>query len=174
MQATLSAVEKEIAKYLATQRKKANRQVNPRDHVQEFGLEANYIEQEGVMSEIAFCKMFNIYPEQALEIGFRSATAGQDNGDAIINGICIDVKTTKHQKGQLVCFRKNPAVDLVVLLTGERGCYRLAGGMFSEDIYVNRRWGIPDKMRQYCYSAVQEELLTPAQVQSYILRHNQS
>lgn len=172
MKASLTAVEKEVAKYLASQRKKANRKANPHDAVKEFGLEPNYIEQEGVMSELAFCKMFNVYPEQVLQIGYRSAVAGDDDGDAVINNICIDVKTTKHKDGQLVCFRKNPAIDLIVMLVGEYGNYELVGGIFPEDMYVNWRWGVPKKMRQPCYSAVQEELLTPGQVQSYIFRQS--
>lgn len=164
MKTELTPIEKEVCRYLATQRKQANRQVNPRDYVKEFGLEPSYIEREGVMSEMAFCKMVNVYPEQVLHIGHRSATKGEDDGDVVVNGICIDVKTTKHQTGRLVSFRKNPSVDLIVLMTGENGCYRLAGGIASQDMYQQTRWGIPPKMKQECYSAVQEELMTVKQV----------
>jgi hypothetical protein len=164
----LSEVEKELCNYLAVLRKKGNRAVNPVDAVAEFGLEADYVEREGVMSELAFCQLANVYPDQVFSIGHRSATKGEDDGDLTVNGICIDVKTTKHQTGRLVSFRKNPSVDLIVLMTGEEGCYRFVGGMQSEDMYQSYRWGIPNGMKQKCFSAVQQELMTAKQVMDYI------
>lgn len=160
----LTPTEIQLCTDLANLRKETNRKVQPNDRVERFGLDADYVEREGVLSELAFCKLVNSYPNEVFSIGHRSASKGEDDGDATVNGLCIDVKATKHQKGQLVSFRKNPAIDLIVLMIGENGYYRLAGGIWSQDMYQSSRWGVPEKMRQPCYSARQEELLLPKQL----------
>lgn len=173
MQVTLSETEKQICNYLAVLRKSNNRKAQPFDKIVADGLDPEYVEREGVMSELAFCKIMDRFPDQVLIIGHRSASKGEDNGDLTANGICVDVKTTKHQKGQLLAVKKNPAIDLIVLMTGENGCYRLAGGMWAEDLYQERRYGIPEKMYRPCYSALQEELITPKNVLK-VLNHTSS
>ena len=99
----------------------------------------------------------------------RSAKNNEDDGDVTINGICIDVKTTKHQTGRLCAMSSNPSIDLLVMMVGENGYYRLAGGMPAEDMYRSNRWGIPSGMKSPCYSAVQEELMTPKQVFDFLV-----
>jgi hypothetical protein len=160
----LNELEIAVCTHIAKLRKQSNRKANPNDPVANAGLEPHYIEREGVLSELAFSKLVNVYPEELFIVSNRSVTRGEDNGDLTVNGVCIDVKTTKHQSGRLVSFRKNPNVDLIVLMTGENGYYRFAGGLPSDDMYQQYRWGIPSKMKQYCFSAEQEELMTVKQV----------
>lgn len=170
MQITLSQNEKRLCEFIARERKQANRKVDPRDIIAEHGLDPWYVECEGVMSELAFCRAMDKYPDEIFEVGCRSAAKGEDRGDATINGICIDVKSTKYQSGQLLCVKRNPSIDLIVLMTGEKGCYRLAGGMWAEDMYEDWRYGTTDKIPYPCFKATQAELLPPKKVME-ILNH---
>lgn len=164
----LTPYEIQLCTLIAGWRKSVNRKAQPHEQMTGWGLDPNYIEREGVLSELAFCKLANIYPDQVFEIGHRSAKNQEDKGDATVNGFCIDVKTTKHQKGRMCAVSINPSIDFVVMMVGEKGYYRFAGGLPAEDIYKKNRWGVPEKMSRPCFSATQEELMTPKQVFNYL------
>lgn len=164
----LSPTEIQLCTELAKLRKTANRKAQAHDQIQAAGLDPTYIEREGVLSELAFCKLVNAYPDQVFSIGHRSAKNNEDDGDVTVNGICIDVKSTKHQSGRLCAVSANPSIDLIVMMVGEKGYYRFAGGLPAEDMYLKSRWGTPSGMHSPCYSAVQQELMTPKQVFDYL------
>ena len=160
----LTPEEIQICTLLAGWRKAANRKAQPYDRIKADGLDPSYVEREGVLSELAFCKLVNAYPDQVFTIGHRSAKNLEDDGDVTVNGVCIDVKTTKHQQGRLCAVSTNPSIDLVVMMVGEKGYYRFAGGLPAEDLYQKNRWGLPKNMSRPCFSAVQQELMTPKQI----------
>jgi len=167
MKIELTKSEREFCKYIAGLRNSANRKVTDANPAGKT-INVSFAEQEGVMSELAFCKMMNIFPQEALDVSTRSVSKGEDNGDATINGYNIDVKATKVQSGQLLSRNKNPNVDLIVLMLGVNGCYRLGGGMWSDDLYQPWRFGLNTEMPIPCYSALQDELLSPRQLLSVL------
>ena len=113
---------------------------------------------EGVMSELALCKYLGVYPDQVFEIGIRSVTNGTDRGDIVFDGVCIDVKSTKHANGRLFSMKENEAVDVFVLLTGRRGEYKVAGCMSAHDLYRKERGGHHGVFKKPCFAAEQHEL----------------
>ena len=114
---------------------------------------------EGVMSELALCKYFGVYPELVFEIGVRSVNNGTDRGDIVFDSLCIDVKSTKHNNGRLFSMKEHEAVDLYVLLIGKRGDYRVAGCMYASELYKKERWGYLGVFKKPCYAAEQHELI---------------
>jgi len=114
------------------------------------------------MSELAFCKLINTYPYDIFNVQPRSVANNEDNGDLIFNGYCIDVKVTKYQTGKLISVSKNNAVSLIVMMIGEHGTYRLAGGMLSDDMYSDERYGLPAGFSKPCYWAEQIDLIEPS------------
>lgn len=170
MKIELTKYERDFCKMIASLRTSTNRAITPENFAANTGVDPNFIEIEGVMSELAFFKLLDIFPGRIMDTEPRSASKGQDPGDMTVNGYNIDVKATKHQDGQLLSRIKNPNVDLVVLMLGQKGCYRFGGGMWSEDLYQPWRYGMEEKFPQPCFSAPQWELLTPRRVLS-ILNH---
>ena len=114
---------------------------------------------EGVMSELALCKYFGVYPELVFEIGVRSVNNGTDRGDIDFDSLSIDVKSTKHNNGRLFSMKEHEAVDLYVLLIGKRGDYRVAGCMYASELYKKERWGYHGVFKKPCYAAEQHDLI---------------
>lgn len=166
MKINLTSSERDFCLHVAALRDKSNRLVTAQNPVVNSGVQPDYAEREGVMSELAFCKMLNIFPTEFFDVSPRSATSGEDLGDAVVNGWTIDVKTTKYKTGKLLSKRKNPAIDLVVLMIGENGSYELVGGLLASDMYQDWRYN-RFKMPTPCFAALQEELMTASQVISH-------
>ena len=114
---------------------------------------------EGTLSELAMCKILNVYPEEVFNFNIRSVENKTDNGDLKYKGKCLDVKATKYKSGRLIATQKNDAVDYLCLMTGSKGEYNFAGAMNAKDFYTEARWGKHDKLRVSCYCASQEELI---------------
>ena len=97
---------------------------------------------EGVYSEMAFCKLLNIYP-RIFDLGPRSSSKNTDDGDAILpDGRIVDVKTTVREKGRLlVCHWKIKCshVDVFALLTGKCPSYIFRGFITSEELFNEDR-----------------------------------
>lgn len=109
----LSEPEKKMAKYLASQRYNKNRSTNTFNN--KIGPQSNeQTDLEGIAAEIAFCKMFNVYPDFQLDT--------RPYYDAILpNGITVDVKATSHPHGRLLAVlnkASNPP-QLYALMIGE-------------------------------------------------------
>lgn len=168
MQIHLNEAEKRLCLFVARSRNAAAREVAPEDALRASKEDPIFVDYEGAMGELAFSKQLGIYPKEIFEIYHRSSLDGEDPGDLTFNGLVIDVKTTVHKSGRLVSMRKNPAINMFVLLTGEGGDYELAGGMWSADLYLPSRYGMPPNFRKQCYSATQNELLTPKQLMESI------
>ena len=87
---------------------------------------------DGILGELAFCKVFNVFPD----IGLKPRSGSPD---AILKDKRVDVKTTRYKTGHLAATLKgNPDVDIYVLAIIDdvkvefRG-YALASELLSED-----------------------------------------
>ena len=164
MNVSLNESEKRLCLFVARSRNAAAREVAPEDALRVSPKDPIFVDYEGAMGELAFSKMLGIYPIQIFEIYHRSSLKGEDPGDLTFNGWVVDVKTTIHKGGRLISLRKNPAIDMFVLMTGQDGEYELAGGMWAEELYLPSRYGMPSGLSNKCYHATQDEMLDSRQV----------
>lgn len=66
-------------------------------------------DMDGLLGELAFCQAHNIWPD----LGMKSRSGSYD---CMVRGTRIDIKTTRHTNGRLLCTLKdNPDVDVYVL-----------------------------------------------------------
>jgi hypothetical protein len=80
----------------------------------------------GYCGELAFCKLFNCYPDFTTEI--QSNALGTDKADVILNGKNIDIKTTKYKTGNLVVKRtKKINGDYFALMVGTAPMFEFKG-----------------------------------------------
>ena len=88
----LTTVEERIVKFIAIKRQE-NKEITGIDGKgkasNNSGLENNIL---GFTGEFIFCKQFNLYPD--FSIGNTFKLQGTDKGDAVINGLSVDVKTS--------------------------------------------------------------------------------
>jgi len=148
----LCAAERAVARYLAGERYKIARSLGIKDG--KMGPQStDATDLEGIAGEIAFCKIFNLYPD--LQIGERL------NYDAILSsGVTVDVKTTKYETGRLLAVlgKETHAPDAYALMTGVfPGSYTFRGFMWSKDLLINERIG--DLGHGYGYMANQSMLV---------------
>ena len=116
------------------------------------------ISELGVLSEIAFCKMMNIYPDFSYHVRKGSA-------DCIIDGVAIDIKTTNLSNGQLLVTPKKEidgGIDLYVLMTGDRKNFTYKGWKKSKDVYNKNN--LKDLGYGPTYVIKQQELSTTCQI----------
>lgn len=168
MKIKLNEAEKRLCSFVARSRNAAAREVAPEDALRVSSQDPIFVDYEGAMGELAFSKLLGVYPTEIFEIYHRSSSQGEDPGDLTFNGLVIDVKTTIHKTGRLISFRKNPAINMFVLITGRDGEYEVAGGMWSADLYAPSRYGVPVGLSKECYCATQDEIMTPDQLMQAI------
>jgi hypothetical protein len=109
---------------------------------------------QGVGAEIAFCKLFNLYPD--LETGVHGKFDVLSR-----SGAYIDVKTTEYPTGHLAVhrFKVNKKADLYVLLVGVFPTYRCAGAMSAAELIREERlWSLKADGTDPSYNARQDEL----------------
>ena len=131
MEYTLTESEQLIARFVATQRSINNRFAgtgnNRRSDMSDFEVDL-----QGFAGELAFCRLANVFPD--LTVHNRSAAKGQDNGDCVLNGQRIDVKTSKKADAALwVPLRKLGTADAYALMAGTFPTFKLVG-MASVDL----------------------------------------
>ena len=153
----LNKPEKLIAKYVAKSRFESNRSAGITNS--KIGGQSNEeTDLEGIGAEMAFCKLFNVYPD--LTIGPRSAKCNQDFFDCTVNGYTIDVKATKYPSGRLLAApwkgEGNPP-KCYALMVGKFPTYVFKGFMFSKDLLVPARLG--NLGHGPTYIASQDELI---------------
>lgn len=153
---SLCTAERKLAYFVARNRNARNRclnvvnlKVSERDGVS--------IDLEGVAGELAFCKMFNLYPDLDTD-----RMPPYPEFDAVLrDGWTVDVKTTRYDDGRLLVDvrkgRKVDGVDFYCLMTGEfPGPYTFRGFM-AKSVLVK-----PERKRivsgHEAYAADQSEL----------------
>lgn len=128
MTVTLTDVEQRLARFVAHQREAANRDagiVNAR-----IGPQSDQMtDLLGVGGEIAFARLFNVYPD--LTIGARAGGA-----DCTIGPYRLDVKTTHYAAGRLLAHTNKSllAADVYALLEADFPRYRFCGFARAGDL----------------------------------------
>jgi hypothetical protein len=131
MQVTLNESELKICEWLGKSRYQNNRVASISD--KKIGPQSvEETDLEGICGEFAFCKAMNLYPD--MSINTRSG-----GYDILMNGLRVDVKTTKYKNGKLLAAKskKISDSDLYVLVIGERPNYTIAGWCKSEHLIKN-------------------------------------
>ena len=152
---TLDLTEQLICKAIANKRYQNARDMNVKNS--KMGGQSNeQTDLEGISSELAFCKLFNVYPDLTVQV--RSSAEGTDDGDAVLrDGRTVDVKSTKYHTGRLLAVRwKKPKVDFFALMIGSFPTYTFKGFMKSEELLKEQRIG--NLGHGNGYIAVQHEL----------------
>lgn len=146
----LTEAEQRLAKFLATRRYQNARSKGLFNA--KMGDQSNELtDLEGIASEIAFCKLANIYPDLDLD--------HTNPADCYLrDGRSVDVKSTTYSSGRLLSVRwKNVSeVDLFVLMVGQFPRYRCAGFMSSAELIQPNR--LVDLGHGEGYAATQNEL----------------
>ena len=140
MDITLNEIEQRLAKCLARKRHSQAR-IEGSKNVRKGTMSNEETDLEGIAGEIAFCKMFNVYPD--MEPGKKPADCRLRTGQS------VDIKTTKHRSGRLIAARwKGNAVDRYALLVGEFPTYTFCGWATTEELMKEENLthlGNPDK-----------------------------
>jgi len=147
---TLNAAEIRIVRWIGQQRLAANRaagftnlKVGPESEIDTETL--------GFAGELAFAKLFNVYPD--FVIGARVGSA-----DCERFGESIDVKTTKYPNGKLIAqLRKREfAADVYALMIVEWPTFRFVGFARGDDLLTPAR--VADLGHGDVYAIEQDEL----------------
>ena len=152
----LDEIEQLISKAIAKKRYENNRKKNIED--KKIGKQTNAATDiEGFGAEMAFCKLFNVFPDFSVFV--RSTKS--DKGDAelhVINGV-VDVKSTKYLDGRLLTpdYKEKGVVDLYALMIGEFPKYVFKGFMTSAELMQDHRIGDMGYGKK-SYIAAQSEL----------------
>jgi hypothetical protein len=130
----LTDAEQRLAKFIALKRFERNRHDGTIDR--KIGPQSNeFTDLVGIGAEIAFCKIFNVYPDMQIE--------KRNSCDAIIcGGVSVDVKTTKYKNGKLLVAlwkkERNPP-DMYALMVGEMPRFVFVGFIKNNDLFVDNR-----------------------------------
>lgn len=156
---SLTTAERKLAHFIARNRNRNNRSFNV-TNLKISGADAATVDLEGVCGEIAFCKLFNVYPD--LDTDHEPPHPLHDCVIPPPPGFRIDVKTTKYENGKLLVdarkgSKKTGGVDYYALMTGIfPGPYTFRGLIAREHIIQ------PNKLGLLCgyksYMAEQSEL----------------
>jgi hypothetical protein len=130
----LNDLEQKLARYLGPARLKYNREAGHKRFTPQNSHSHEENEIDSVGAEIAFCKLFNVYPD--LVIGQTPLF------DALLRtGQYVDIKQTRVENGHLIVMphkAEHPA-DLYVLMVGKLPRYRCAGYMRPEELFHDER-----------------------------------
>lgn len=132
---------------------------NNRDtHITSKKISVNFsdieIDFRGFVSELAFAKLFNLYPDFTI----HPRSSSTDLGDVKLpNGKTVDVKTTDRPDGRLLAPTwKNANVDYYALIIGYYPEFEFKGFMIKEELINPKRLG--DLGHGLTYIAEQHEL----------------
>lgn len=150
MDIQLNEAEQRLSQFLAKQRH-ANARSRGAANRRIGGQSDFETDLEGIATEIAVAKVFNVYPDLA--------TDHIPDSDLLTKcGVTVDVKSTRYRNGKLLAvpWKKKGQSDFYVLVTGTFPTYRIAGAMASDDLLQEKR--MTDLGRGKGYAASQPEL----------------
>ena len=156
---SLTTAERKLAHFIARNRNLNNRSFNV-TNLKISGADAATVDLEGVCGEIAFCKLFNVYPD--LDTDHEPPHPLHDCVIPPPPGFRIDVKTTKYENGKLLVdarkgSKKTGGVDYYALMTGSfPGPYTFRGLIAREHIIQPHKLGLLCGYKSYM--AEQSEL----------------
>lgn len=150
---TLSPVEQRICRGIAKMRYFNARSAGVKN-AKIGGQSDAETDLEGFGAEMAFCRMFNVFPDLTIEI----RCADTDKGDAVLPcGSTVDVKSTKYESGKLLASpSRKSGHDLYALMTGEFPTYTFRGFMKTSELHQDTRLG--ECGWNITYMAKQDEL----------------
>lgn len=159
----LSQGEQTTARWLAGQRHAQNRAGGVKDR-QVGPQSAEATDLEGIGAELAFCLMWNVWPDlsPALRRGGHDATLRLQHEREGLMDVRFDVKATQYQQGKLVAYRGKTAIECgaYALMVGVFPRYRMAGWAWATDLL--RASNLTDLGHGECYAMVQPALMGPA------------
>jgi hypothetical protein len=130
----LNEAEQKLALYLAKARYDENRLKGNPDP--KLSLTSNKeIELDGVVGELAVCRMFNVYPDTETKYD------EYPKYDLLTHkGSKVDVKTTQYKNGRLLATlnKKVCDVDIYVLVIGSFPVYDVVGWAKSEELIADQ------------------------------------
>ena len=88
------------------------------------------IDLEGYGAELAFCKLFNVYPDMSID----ADPSADRTGDAIWMGKTVDVKTSKYKTARLLAVRWKKKKDLYALMVGTFPKYEFRGMATGDEL----------------------------------------
>ncbi len=130
MDIKLSEAEMRLVRYLAKRKGELSLENELEDR--KVGNQSNEeTDLEGIGGELAFCKLFNIYPDLSLEL----KAGDRDRGDAVLLGHYVDVKTTSYSSGRLLVVPwKKGEMEFFALMTGKFPVYQFRGLASREEL----------------------------------------
>jgi hypothetical protein len=157
-QITLNQAEQIICKFLAKQKNDSNHNSGVIDGKITDKATSYEINLEGVASEFAFCKKFNLYPD--FSIGPRSG-----GYDCLSHkNTRIDVKSCKYLTNTYLLVKKTTKrnqADIYVLMVGQFPSYHYAGYATHDEVFQDKNlkdFGYPGKE---CYAIPATNLHEP-------------
>ena len=155
---SLSTAERKLAHFVAKNRNGKNRYFNV-VNLKISAEDPHTVDLEGICGELAFCKLFNVYPDLDTD-----RNPPHPLYDALVPpppGFRIDIKTTKYDNGKLLVDArkgsKTDGVDFYALMTGTfPGPYTFRGVIAKEHIIQPHKLGLLKGYRSYM--AEQSEL----------------
>ena len=133
MEITLTDAEQYVARVIANLRTTNNRKANTHNCNNSDRPDIE-LDLEGFAGELAFCRLFNVFPDFTSDN--RSALKGQDNGDCVLQGKRIDVKTTNSTLGYArVNERKRGCADVFAFMHGKFPNFRFIGFVAHDVIF---------------------------------------
>jgi len=145
----LTPLEIHLCRWLAKKRGEENR-ARGVTSVKQCGESDEAIDLQGIGGEMAFCKLFGLWPDLNYEI--RSKARGEDLGDCWCEPLgWVDVKTTRAGKGYLN-IRRPSRVGYYALMEGDfpefcfRGLIPAADAIrpeYIKDVGNGPYWAVP-------------------------------
>ena len=128
MEITLNDFEQFITKMMMKLRQKRSREANHTNTP--YGKSQDEIDLDGYGAELAFCKLFNLYPE----FTYHARVGGYDCLSH--SGHRIDVKNTVYYNGHLLVksSKKPGESDIYVLMVGHFPTYKIAGFATEQEL----------------------------------------
>lgn len=138
----LNLGEQEVAKLVANLKLQHEIDIGKGDNITKITNDSNEkIRLEGVASEIAFCKLFNIMPDLSFE--HKSSFDNTDPGDTKLHtNHIVDIKSTKYKNGRLISSpwkKSNTNIDLYALMIGEFPEYTFKGFITHDEFFKKER-----------------------------------
>jgi hypothetical protein len=154
MKVTLNPFEQWIAKGLAAKRLEQNQADGARD-MNQSGQDPRVIELEGIGGELAYCKLFNIYPD--LQYTERAA----EDAISALHGR-VDVKTAAPGRNLVIkATKQGTTVAGYVLMLGAFPEYEYAGYMPTAEALADENLKTIRDGQDPCYFIPVQKLRKP-------------
>lgn len=155
MRVELSSTEVQIARYIGKLR---DQLLNHQPHTRDFTGKLKNNDIEASAGELAVAKVLNVYPEW-------SPAPKAPKFDLQLNGQHIDVKTTQHEKGNLLIPNLNED-NIYVLVRGSMPNFEVVG--YIPGTLVAKIGEKTDQVYQPCYTIYWQQLFPIAQIKTLL------